>query len=111
MKAYAVTEGFFELFGLPMTKGGFTRDQFAPFVPPPPPAPGAPPGPPPQPPPPSVVISTRIWRDLYNSDEQIVGKPIRFAEVQATIAGVAPRGFDTPHAADFWFANRCPPTT
>src|SRR6186713_2402765 len=31
-RAYAVTEGFFELFGLPMTKGGFTRDQFAPFV-------------------------------------------------------------------------------
>ena len=109
VKAYAVTEGFFELFGLPMTKGGFTRDQFAPFVPPPAPAPGAQPaGPPPQPPRPVVVISTRIWRDLYNSDEQVVGKSIRFAEVQATIAGVAPRGFDTPHAADFWVANRVP---
>jgi predicted permease len=70
--------------------------------------PGAQAGPPPQPPLPAIVISTRIWRDLYNSDEQILGKSIRFAEIQATIAGVAPRGFDTPHAADFWFANRLP---
>jgi hypothetical protein len=53
-----------------------------------------------------VVISHRIWRSLFNSDEQIVGKPIRFAEFQGTIAGVAHPDFDTPHAADFWVANR-----
>jgi putative ABC transport system permease protein len=108
VKVYSVTEGFFELFGLPMTKGGFTPAEFAPFVPPPPAAPGAQAGPPPQPPLPAVIISTRIWRDLYNSDEHIVGKTIRFAETPATILGVAPRGFDTPHAADFWLANRLP---
>ena len=36
----------------------------------------------------------------------IVGKPIRFAEVATTIAGVAPRDFDTPHDGDFWFSQR-----
>jgi len=109
-RLYAVTSGFFELFGLPMTRGGFTPDQFVPIGPPPQPAPGAQPGPPPAPPPPpAVVISHRIWRALYNSDEQIVGKTIRFAEFQGTIAGVAHPDFDTPHAADFWIANRLAP--
>ena len=38
-----------------------------------------------------VVISHRVWQDLYHGDPAIVGKPIRFAEVATTIAGVAPR--------------------
>ena len=105
-KMNAVTVGFFELFGLPMTKGGFTADQFVPIQPPPPPAPGAQPAPPPPPPPPAIVISHRLWKNLYNGDEQIVGKAIRFAELPGTIAGVAHPDFDTPHDADFWLANR-----
>ena len=100
---HGVTEGFFEVFGLPMTLGGLTSQSFAVPAPPPPAAPGtqAPAAPPPAPP--VVVISYRIWQDLYNGDPAIVGKPIRFAEFPTTIAGVAPRGFDTPHGADFWF--------
>src|SRR5690349_11178291 len=48
VRVYAVTVGFFDLFGLPMAQGGFTPDQFAPIAPPPQPAPGAAPaGPPP----------------------------------------------------------------
>jgi putative ABC transport system permease protein len=113
-RVYIVTRGFFEVFGLPMTRGGFTDDMFVPFQPPPPPqqpAPAAnpiPQAPPqqPQPPPPAFVISHRIWQQLYRGDEQVLGKTIRFAEVQGTIVGVAPRDFDTPHGADFWFANR-----
>jgi predicted permease len=97
-----VTEGFFELFGLPMTKGGFTHDDHLLPAPPPPNTPPAPF------PPFGIVISERIWRDLYNSDPDIVGKPIRFAELQGVIRGVAPRGFDTPHDNDFWGANRLP---
>jgi putative ABC transport system permease protein len=100
VKIYGVTEGFFELFGLPMTLGGFVHDH---FVPQPPPQPNAPPV---QGTPPVVVISQRIWRDLYQSDPNIVGKPIRFLEVATTIAGVAPRDFDTPHGGDFWFGQR-----
>jgi putative ABC transport system permease protein len=84
-RAYAVSDGFFELFGLPMTLGGFVKD---------PPAENAPP---------TVVVSYRIWQDLYGGDPGVVGKPLRFAEITTTVAGVAPRAFDTPHGADFWF--------
>src|SRR5207248_5139492 len=78
-------------------------------APPRPAAPGAPgaqapAGPPPAPP--VVVISYRVWQDLYRGDPAVVGKPIRFAEVATTIAGVAPRDFDTPHRGDFWFGQQ-----
>ena len=101
---YAVTEGFFELFGLPMTIGGFSHDDFAPIQPPPPNAP------PQAGPLPAVVISTRLWRTLYNGDPAVIGKPIRFAEFNSTISGVAPRDFDIPHGADIWIAQRTPST-
>src|SRR5262245_41450096 len=84
-KVYAISEGFFDLFGLPMTLGAVTREQIVTNGPP------------------TVVVSYRIWRDLYSSDPAIVGKPIKFAEASTTIAAVAPRDFDTPHGADFWF--------
>ena len=103
VRVYGVTQGFFELFGLPMTLGGFTHDH---FVPPAPPPPNAPPGPGV---PPLVVISHRVWQDLYAGDPAVVGKPIRFAEVATTIAGVAPKDFDTPHGGDYWFAQRLNP--
>src|SRR5262245_27483377 len=61
-KMYSVTAGFFELFGLPMTRGGFTDDQFAVIPPPPQPAPGVQPAPQPPPPPPAMVISYRLWK-------------------------------------------------
>jgi hypothetical protein len=50
-----------------------------------------------------AVISHRIWREMFASDPAIVGKPIRFAEITTTIAGVASPDFDTPHNANFWF--------
>jgi predicted permease len=98
-----VTEGFFKVFGLPMTSGGFTHDDFIPFQPPAtnaPPAPRAPP---------RVVISHRLWKDFFHSDPGIVGKPIHFAEFTTTVAGVAPRDFDIPHEGDLWLAQRVPP--
>jgi predicted permease len=99
--AYAVSDGFFELFGLPMTVGGFSKDDFTPFQP-------APNTPPQAFPLPAVVISTRMWEQLYNRDPAVVGKPIHFAEFNSTISGVAPRDFDMPHAADIWVAQRTP---
>ena len=109
VKIYGASEGFFDVFGLPMTLGGFKHED---HIPPPPPPQGqgqgqgqnAQQGPPPAPP--VVVISYRVWQDLYRGDPDIVGKPIRFAEVATTIAGVAPRDFDTPHNADFWFSQQ-----
>ena len=99
---YGVSDGFFELFGLPMTMGGFSRDDFTPL---PPPQPNAPPQPGP---PPAIVISTRMWKQFFNGDPAIVGKPIHFAEFNSTISGVAPRDFDMPHGADIWVAQRTP---
>ncbi|MFI5227963.1 MAG: ABC transporter permease [Gemmatimonadales bacterium] len=104
MTVYAVTDGFFDLFGLPMTVGGFSHDDFTPFPPPPPNAPPQPGSPP------AVVISTRLWKQFYNGDPAVVGKPIHFAEFNSTVAGVAPRDFDMPHAADIWLAQRTPST-
>ncbi len=83
--AYAVSEGFFDIFQLPMTMGSFPQG---------PPAPNTPP---------TVVISYRMWQDLYGGDAAVVGKPIRFKEIATTVAGVAPREFDTPPGANFWF--------
>jgi len=85
-RVYAVSAGFFGLFGLPMTLGSdFMAEQAA--------ANG----------PPVVVISYRVWQSMFGGDPAVVGKPIRFVEIGTTIAGVAPRGFDTPPGADFWF--------
>src|SRR5688572_13818065 len=103
VKVYGVSEGFFELFGLPMTVGGFTRDDHVPIQPPPPNAP------PQDGPVPAVVISTRLWKQLYNGDRAVIGKPIQFAEFRSTVSGVAPADFDIPHAADIWLAQRTPP--
>ena len=87
-QVYAVSEGFFELFGLPMTLGGFTHEQYAQN---------------PQNTGPVAVISYQIWQDLYHGDPAVVGKVLRFAEITTTVTGVAPRAFDTPHGANFWF--------
>jgi predicted permease len=101
---YAVSEGFFEVFGLPMTVGGFKHNDFTPFQPPPPNAP-------PQPGPiPAVVISTRLWKQLYNNDPAVIGKPIHFAEFNSTVSGVAPRDLEIAHDADIFVAQRVPAT-
>jgi len=86
---YLVGEGFFELFELPMTLGGFKPEHFAA-----------------QGPPGVAVISYRVWQDMYNGDPAVVGKPLRFAGFTTTVAGVAPKAFDTPHNADFWLPFR-----
>jgi predicted permease len=104
VQVYIVTDGFFELFGLPMTVGGFSHNDFTPL---PPPTPNAPPQPGP---PPAVVISTRLWKQFYNNDPAVVGKPIHFAEFNSTVSGVAPRDFDVPHGGDIWIADRAPST-
>src|SRR6516164_7679644 len=89
---FGVGEGFFDLFGLPMTLGsGFGHDQHVPT--------GQRQGPGP---PPLAVLSHRVWTELFGSDPQIVGKVVRFAELTATVTGVAARDLDVPRGADFW---------
>jgi putative ABC transport system permease protein len=95
---FGVSEGFFELFGLPMTLGsGFTREQHAPIS-------GSGPFPPPV-----LVLSHRVWTGLFGSDPAIVGKTVRFAEVTATVAGVAAPALDVPNGVDFWNNMRMNP--
>jgi len=105
VQVFGVSEGFFELFGLPMTMGGFKHDDFTALPPPPP---NAPQQQGPQGPPPAVVISTRMWKNFYRGDPSVIGKPIHFAEFSSTISGVAPADFDIPHAGDIWVAIRTP---
>ncbi|MBZ5559072.1 MAG: ABC transporter permease [Acidobacteriia bacterium] len=94
-----VGEGFFELFGLPMTLGTpFTHEQQVPTT-------GRGPGPPPV-----TVLSHRTWTEMFGSDPQIVGKTIRFAELNAIVVGVAARDLDVPAGADFWMNARLDPT-
>ena len=86
-----VTEGFFEAFGLPMTLGGFRHEQLV--------ANG----------PPSVVVSYDYWQRHLGGAPDVVGRPLHFVEFTANIAGVAPKGFDTPHGVEFWFGQPLDP--
>jgi putative ABC transport system permease protein len=97
-RVFFVGEGFFEMFGLPMTLGSaFTHDQQVPIT-----DRG-------QGPPPVAVLAHRVWTDLFGSDPQIVGKTIRFAELTTTVVGVGPRDLDVPSGADFWMNARFGP--
>ena len=84
---YGVTEGFFDIFNLPMTAGRpFTNAEHA------------------QGAAPVVVLSHRIWRDLYGGDPAAVGRTFRVTNGPPglTIVGVASRDLDVPPSADFW---------
>ena len=95
--------GFFEVFGLPLMLGSpFTREQQTPITQGPNPRQG-------NGPPPVIVLSHHAWRDWFGSDPGMVGKTIRFTELNATVVGVAPRDFDVPHDADFWANARFNP--
>jgi putative ABC transport system permease protein len=87
-RGFGVTDGFFELFGVPVHAGrSFTHAEFAP---------GAAS---------VVVLSYQVWQDLFGSDPTIVGKSIRLASgppAPAQVVGIAARDFDIPHGADFW---------
>ena len=85
---FGVTDGFFELFNVPVHAGrSFTHAEFAP---------GAPS---------VVVLSYRVWQDLFGSDPAMIGKSIRLANgppAPAQVVGIGARDFDIPHGADFW---------
>src|SRR5438067_1153312 len=49
-----------------------------------------------------AVISHRLWRERFNSDPSIVGKPITLRSIVYTIVGVMPPGFDYPNGTDVW---------
>jgi putative ABC transport system permease protein len=92
-----VTEGFFEVLGLPMAVGrGFIHDDFVPS------GPGAPT---------ALVISNRLWTTMFGRDPSIVGRSLQIVDMPAgaRVAGVAPAEIDLPHGTDFWIAARVDP--
>ena len=74
-----VTRGYFETLGVPASRGraiGANDDKVgAPFV---------------------VVLSDGLWRQQFNSDEQILGKTMPLSGNVYTIIGVMPAGFASP---------------
>lgn len=97
MVAAGVTDGFFDVMGLPMTLGRpFTRDENAQTT---------------GDQPPIVIASYHAWQTYLNGDRHIVGRTIRIAEadVPVRVIGVASPLLDLPHKIDFWFNLRTNP--
>lgn len=89
-----VSEGFFDLFGVPMAMGRTfnPEDHRSTTVR-------------------SVVLSGRAWRTLFSADPAIVGQTIRLASTgPVVVAGVAPDAFDAPRDTDLWVAGQWPET-
>jgi predicted permease len=79
-----VTDGFFNLAGLPLAMGRATaiegdEGSYG-----------------------AVVLSYQIWEQVYGSDPNIVGETLRFPAASATIVGVASPEFDLPAGTDLW---------
>ena len=89
---HLVTEGFFDLFGLPMAEGrSFTpEDHDAPVV---------------------AVIAHRIWSEVFGRDPAVVGQTLTLSTFPATIVGVAPPEFDVPERTDVWIGFRVSPVS
>jgi predicted permease len=49
-----------------------------------------------------AVISDRLWRQHYNADRSIVGRPLDVNGGQYTIVGVMPPAFNFPDDVDLW---------
>ncbi|MEO8681068.1 MAG: ADOP family duplicated permease, partial [Vicinamibacterales bacterium] len=92
-----VTEGFFDVLGLPLVAGpGFTHEDHAMI------GAGAQ----------AVgVLSHRTWSTIFGRDPAVVGKILRVVEIPTGIrvAGVAPPEMDLPHGTDAWLAARTNP--
>ena len=95
--ATGVTEGFFDVMGVPIALGrAFSHDDHVV-------APNAPL---------RVVLSHRLWTELFGSDPAVLGQRIRVAEnpqLVTTIVGVAARDIDIPRGSDFWFGMQFRP--
>ncbi len=84
---FGVSEGFFDLFGVPMARGrNFAPADHANRAMR------------------SVVLAHRAWVAIFGADPAIVGRTIRLASGPALVVGVAPAAFDLPRDADLWIA-------
>jgi putative ABC transport system permease protein len=49
-----------------------------------------------------AVISDRLWRQRYNADPSIIGRPLQVNNASYTITGVMPPRFNFPDDVDLW---------
>jgi predicted permease len=56
----------------------------------------------PQPGPPAAVVSFVFWSSVLNRDPAVIGRTIRIGRADATIVGVAERGFSLPANRQVW---------
>jgi putative ABC transport system permease protein len=90
---YGVSDGFFDLFGVPMAAGrAFQRsdgDRGAPPV---------------------VIVSHRLWTSGFGAAPDLVGRVITLNDQPAKVVGIAAAAFDVPAGVDLWFnINTHPP--
>lgn len=50
----------------------------------------------------NTVLSYQMWRDVFGSDPDILGKPIRVGSGPLTVIGVAAEGFEFPVGTGMW---------
>jgi putative ABC transport system permease protein len=83
--AYAVSDHFFDLFGVPLQTGrAINADddvRGAPSV---------------------VVLSHALWQNAFGGRPDIVGQSITMSGRPALVVGIAPAGFDVPTGTDLW---------
>ena len=83
--AYAVSDQFFDLFGVPVHAGrAINADddvRGAPSV---------------------VVLSHALWQSAFGGRPEIVGQSITMSGRPARVVGIAPAGFDVPTGTDLW---------
>ena len=84
--ASGVDEGFFPLFGLPVSIGSaFTSEYFR------------------QNGPNGAILSYRFWRSEFGADPQVLGKTLTLSTGSMPIIGVASPDMDVPRGTDVWF--------
>ena len=93
LSSVMVSEGFFELFGVPMALGhAFSADDYSSNSVR------------------SAVLSAHAWRTVFSANAGIVGQRVVLSSGPVMVVGVAPDTFDVPHDVDFWIASRFPET-
>jgi putative ABC transport system permease protein len=52
--------------------------------------------------PPVIVLSDRIWRGRFGADPAMLGRTIRFDDLEATVIGIMPNRFETLLPSEYW---------
>lgn len=85
LRAWAVSEGFFEAIGVTPVQGrAFLAEEYVPDSQP------------------VVLVGHASWQGRFGGDPELVGKSIVLDGVATTVVGILPSGFKYPQAAELW---------